>query len=83
MAAKKSSKKRSTKKASSKPATSTSCAGSCGSWGKKDSGCFYFLGFLGAFIYYMSIATGFWSVVLGFVKALVWPAMVVMHILGL
>ena len=34
----------------------------------------YGLGFIGAAIYYISTATGFWMGVLGFLKALVWPA---------
>lgn len=29
---------------------------------------------IGATIYYISTATGFWMGVLGFLKALVWPA---------
>lgn len=40
-------------------------------------GCFYLLGFLGALIYYLQSATGFWNGVLGLLKALVWPAMLV------
>jgi len=40
-------------------------------------GCGYFLGFLGAAIYYISTATGFWMGVLGFLKAIVWPVFVV------
>ncbi len=34
---------------------------------------FYGLGFIGAAIYYISTATGFWMGVLGFLKAIVWP----------
>lgn len=37
----------------------------------------YGLGFIGAAIYYISIATGFWAGVLGFLKAVVWPAFLV------
>ncbi|MFA6099089.1 MAG: hypothetical protein WCV50_06165 [Patescibacteria group bacterium] len=33
----------------------------------------YCLGIIGAAIYYISIATGFWAVVLGLLKAIVWP----------
>ncbi len=50
--------------------------GSCGCGGG-----FYFLGFLGAAIYYISTATGFWVGVLGFLKALVWPAFLVFELL--
>ena len=41
------------------------------------SGCAYGLGFIGAAIYYISNATGFWIGVLGLLKALVWPAFLV------
>jgi len=37
----------------------------------------YGLGFIGALIYYISHATGFWVGVVGFLKALVWPAFLV------
>ncbi len=37
----------------------------------------YGLGFIGAVIYYISVATSFWAGVLGFMKALVWPAFLV------
>ncbi len=41
----------------------------------------YGLGFIGAVIYYISIATGFWMGVLGILKAIVWPAFMVFEIL--
>jgi hypothetical protein len=41
------------------------------------SGVVYFFGLIGAAVYYISIATGFWMGVLGFLKALVWPAFLV------
>ena len=44
-------------------------------------GCAYFLGFLGASIYYITTATTFWGGVLGVIKALVWPAFLVFEIL--
>lgn len=37
----------------------------------------YGLGFIGAAIYFISTATSFWMGVLGFLKALVWPAFLV------
>jgi hypothetical protein len=40
-------------------------------------GAVYGLGFIGAAIYYISIAKGFWLGVLGFLKALVWPVFLV------
>ena len=44
-------------------------------------GAFYILGFLGSAYYYISTATGFWSGVLGFFKAIVWPAFLVFELL--
>jgi hypothetical protein len=37
----------------------------------------YGLGMIGAAVYYISTAAGFWMGVLGFLKALVWPAFLV------
>lgn len=37
------------------------------------SSAIYGLGFIGAAIYYISAATGFWVGVLGFLKAIIWP----------
>jgi len=37
----------------------------------------YGVGLIGALIYYISTATGFWVGVLGVLKALVWPAFLV------
>ena len=37
----------------------------------------YGLGFIGAVIYYLSTAGSFWLGLLGFFKALVWPAFLV------
>jgi hypothetical protein len=50
----------------------------------KDSGCggcAYFLGFIGAAVYNISIATSFWVGVWGVIKALVWPAFLVFKLL--
>ena len=44
-------------------------------------GCAYFLGFVGAAVYYLSTATGFWNGVWGIIKALVWPAFLVFEVL--
>jgi hypothetical protein len=41
----------------------------------------YGLGFVGAAVYYISAATGFWMGVLGFLKAAVWPAFLVYGLL--
>lgn len=37
----------------------------------------YGVGLIGAVVYFISTATGFWIGVLGFLKALVWPAFLV------
>jgi fatty acid desaturase len=42
---------------------------------------FYCLGFIGAAIYYIALASDFWKGVLGFLKALVWPAFLVYGLL--
>ena len=41
------------------------------------NGAIYGLGFIGAAVYFISGATTFWIGVLGFLKALVWPAFLV------
>ena len=41
------------------------------------SGAVYGLGIIGAAIYFISNATGFWMGVLGFLKAIVWPAILI------
>jgi hypothetical protein len=41
----------------------------------------YGLGFIGALVYYISTANGFWIGVLGVLKALVWPAFLVYNLL--
>lgn len=41
----------------------------------------YGLGLIGAAIYYISTATTFWIGVLGFLKAMVWPAFLVYELL--
>jgi hypothetical protein len=41
----------------------------------------YGLGLIGAWIYYLSHATTFWIGVLGILKGIVWPAMLVYELL--
>ncbi len=54
---------------------------------KKVSGCgacgggIYGLAFVGALVYYIQHAETFWMGVLGFLKALVWPAILIYKIL--
>jgi len=43
------------------------------------SGAVYGLGLIGAAIYFISTATGFWMGVLGFLKAIVWPVFLVLE----
>lgn len=43
----------------------------------KGSSGFYFLGFIGSAIYFVSHASGFWDGVLGLLKSVVWPAFLV------
>lgn len=45
-------------------------------------GAIYGFGFLGAVIYYIQAATGFWMGVLGVLKAIVWPAFLVYELLA-
>ena len=44
-------------------------------------GGFMFLAFIGASVYFVSKADGFWDGVLGVLKALVWPAFVIYKVL--
>ena len=44
-------------------------------------GAIYGLGFVGAAVYYISTATGFWNGVWGIIKALLWPAFLVFEVL--
>ncbi len=59
----------------------------CSSWNIKNNvscgcgGAFYFLGFIGAAVYYISTAPDIWMAMLGFLKALVWPAFLVYEVL--
>jgi len=48
----------------------------CGSGGG-----IYCLGFIGAAVYNIGAATSFWGGVVGFLKALVWPAFVVYNLM--
>jgi len=42
----------------------------------------WFLGFIGAVIFYIQQATSFWMGALGFLKAIVWPAFLVYKLLA-
>jgi hypothetical protein len=45
--------------------------------GHADAGAVYGVGLIGAAVYFISHSAGFWMGVLGFLKALVWPAFLV------
>jgi hypothetical protein len=45
--------------------------------GSPSPSCVYFLGLIGAAVFYISQATSFGAGVVGFLKALVWPAFLV------
>ncbi|MFH1592948.1 MAG: hypothetical protein ABIB47_06295 [Candidatus Woesearchaeota archaeon] len=49
--------------------------------GNSSGGALYGFGFLGAAIYYISTATGFWVGVLGVLKSIVWPVFLVYELL--
>lgn len=43
----------------------------------------YFLAMIGAAVYYLQQVDGFWLSVLALLKAIIWPAFLVYHLLGL
>lgn len=49
--------------------------------GNSTSGAVYGLGFIGAAIYFIGHAVGFWAIVLGFLKAIIWPVFLVLKAL--
>jgi len=53
------------------------CCSSCSCGGG-----LYFLGFIGAVVYYIQNSTSFGSGVLGILKAIVWPAILIYKLLG-
>lgn len=55
-------------------------------WDYKPHGMFgglYFLAFIGAAVYYIQQSDTFWMGVLGFFKALIWPAMLIYKVFTL
>jgi len=50
---------------------------------KNSGGCgaIYGMGFLGALVYFMQHATGFWPVILGIFKAIFWPGVILYKVL--
>ena len=55
--------------------------GGKGMQGNGVSGSVYGLAFIGAAVYYIQHAATFWAGVLGFLKALVWPALLIYKLL--
>jgi hypothetical protein len=49
----------------------------------KHGGGVYFLGFVGAAIYYIQNSVGFWAGALGVLKACVWPVFLIYKLLGM
>jgi hypothetical protein len=47
------------------------------------SGFVLFVAYIGAAIYFIQQASGFWAVILALLKAAVWPAYVLYHVLQL
>jgi len=43
----------------------------------------YLVTYIGAAVYFVNHTVGFWGVVLALLKALVWPAFIVYHVLNL
>jgi hypothetical protein len=48
-----------------------------------NNGAIYGLGIIGAAVYFIQQATGFWMGALGLLKAVVWPAVVIYKVLEL
>jgi hypothetical protein len=51
--------------------------------GKSTFGGVYGLAFVGAMVYYIQHSTTFWDGVLGILKALVWPALLIYKLLSI
>ena len=46
------------------------------------SGFAYFLGMIGSAVYWLQQSTGFWNGIVALLKALVWPAFLIYHLLN-
>jgi len=65
------------KKTKKKSKTEECCCSSKDFKNMCNGGCLYFMGFVGAAVYYIQTATSFWMGVWGVIKALLWPAFLV------
>jgi len=45
--------------------------------GNAPAGAVYFMGFIGSAVYFISQATSFWMGALGFLKAIIWPVLLI------
>lgn len=63
------------------PVLTRGCECSCKGGGDGVAGFAYFLGVIGAMVYYVSTASSFWMGVVGVLKALVWPAFLVFELM--
>jgi len=63
-------------KAAIKEAGTKICTGGC-DHPKCGSGAIYGLGAIGAAIYYVTTAESFWGIILGILKAIIWPVFLV------
>lgn len=59
---------------------SSCCGGHNQNASAASSGAVYGFGLFGALFYYLSTASGFTAILLGILKSLVWPAMMVYHL---
>ena len=47
---------------------------------KGPAGGFYFLTYIGTAVYFVGNVDGFWNIILGLLKAAVWPAFLINHV---
>jgi len=49
--------------------------------GRGPAGCMFFIAYIGAAVYFVQQSAGFWGFILALLKAVVWPAFVLYHVL--
>ena len=81
MAKKKTKAKAKPKKVEKTCEVNMSCCGSKSNMSCSAGDAIYCLGIIGAAVYYITTATGFWNGVWGLIKAFLWPAFVVFEVL--
>ena len=55
----------------------------CHHGGGPGGGAVYGLGFVGAAVYYLQHVTTFWGGVMGLLRAMVWPALLIYKVFGM